>query len=88
MTRVEDLADMTLIDENTKLILTDNMINDANKAIPSNMTMHVAPPGGQISYLYKWSHLVAKFLTYTSSGSFSLKNKRHKSMYFSRPMCE
>ena len=46
MTRVEDLADMTLIDEDNKLILTDN----ANKEIPSNMTMHVAPPGGQISY--------------------------------------
>ena len=44
--QLEDLADLTLIDENTKLILTD----DANKEIPSNMTMHVAPPGGQISY--------------------------------------
>ena len=46
MTRVEDLADMTLIEEDNKLILTDN----ANKEIPSNMTMHVAPSGGQISY--------------------------------------
>ena len=46
MTRVETLADMTLIDEDNKLILTDN----ANKEIPSNMTMHVAPSGGQISY--------------------------------------
>ena len=46
MTRVEDLVDMTLIDENTKLILTD----DAIKEIPSNMTMHVAPPSGQFSY--------------------------------------
>ena len=45
MTRVEDLADFILIDDNTKLILTD----DANKEIPSNMTMHVAPSGGQIS---------------------------------------
>ena len=45
MTRLEDLADMTLIGEKTKLILTD----DANKEIPSNMTMQVAPPGGQIS---------------------------------------
>ena len=53
MTKLEDLANMTLIDENTKLILTDNMINDANKVIPSNMTMQVAPPGGKISYLYK-----------------------------------
>ena len=46
MTRLEDLADLTLIDENTKLILID----DANKEIPSNMTMHVEPSGGQISY--------------------------------------
>ena len=44
----EDIADVTLIDEDTKPILTD----DANKEIPrpSNMTMHVAPPGGKISY--------------------------------------
>ena len=41
---VEDLADVTLIDEHTKSILT------VNKEIPTNMTMHVAPPGGQISY--------------------------------------
>ena len=50
MTLVEDLlkeiADVTLIDEDTKSILTD----DANKEIPSNKTMHVAPPGGQISH--------------------------------------
>ena len=42
----EDIADVTQIDEDTKPILTD----DANKEIPINMTMHVAPPGGQISY--------------------------------------
>ena len=42
----EDIADMTLIDEDTKPILTD----DANKEIPSNVTMHVTPPGDQISY--------------------------------------
>ena len=35
---VEDLADVTLIDEDTKSI------------IPSNMRMQVAPPGGKISY--------------------------------------
>ena len=33
----EDIVDVTLIDEDTKPILTD----DANKEIPSNMTMHV-----------------------------------------------
>ena len=37
MTRFEDLVDMTLIDEDNKLILTDN----ANKEIPSK-------PVGQI----------------------------------------
>ena len=42
----EDIADVTLIDEDTKPILTD----DANKEIPSNMMMHVVPPGGQITY--------------------------------------
>ena len=38
----EDLADVTLIDEYTMPILTDNV----NKEIPSNMTMQVAPAGG------------------------------------------
>ena len=42
----EDIADVTLIDEDTKPILTD----DANKENPSNMMMHVVPPGGQITY--------------------------------------
>ena len=42
----EEIADVTLIDEDTKPILTD----DANKEIPSNMMVHVAPPGDQISY--------------------------------------
>ena len=40
-TLLEDLADVTLIDEDTKSILT------VNKEIPSNMTMHVASPGGK-----------------------------------------
>ena len=35
--QLEGLADLTLIDENTKLILID----DADKEIPSNMTMHL-----------------------------------------------
>ena len=39
---VEDLAGVTLTDEDTKSILT----HDAKKEVPSNMTMHVAPPGG------------------------------------------
>ena len=36
---VEDLADVTLTDEDTNTIITD----DAN--IPDNMTMQVTPPG-------------------------------------------
>ena len=43
----EDIADVTLIDEDTKPVLTD----DDNKEIPSNMTMHVASPGVQFSFL-------------------------------------
>ena len=62
----EDIADVTLIDEDTKPILTD----DANKEIPSNMTMHVAPPSGQISYLCKWRHLVDKFPTNASGATW------------------
>ena len=42
----EGIADVTLIDEDTKPILTD----DANKEIPSNMTMHVVPPDSQFFY--------------------------------------
>ena len=45
LTLVDDLADVTLIDEDTKSILT----GDVNKEIPSNMTMQLEPPGGQIS---------------------------------------
>ena len=37
---------VTLADDDMKSILT----GDANKEISSKMTMHVAPPGGQISY--------------------------------------
>ena len=38
------LTDVTLADEDTNSILTD----DANRATPGNMAMQVAPPGGQI----------------------------------------
>ena len=44
MTLVDDLPDVFLIDDDMKSILT----GDANKEISSKMTMHVAPPGGQI----------------------------------------
>ena len=39
-----DLTDVTLADEDTNSIQTD----DANKAIQGNVAMQVAPPGGQI----------------------------------------
>ena len=37
MRRFEDLTDVTLVDEDTKSILTDN----ANRAIKCNQAMHV-----------------------------------------------
>ena len=39
-----DLTDVTLADEDTNSILTD----DANRTIPGNIAMQVAPPGGQV----------------------------------------
>ena len=39
-----DLTDVTLADEDTNSILTD----DAKRAIPGNMEIQVAPPGGQV----------------------------------------
>ena len=39
-----NLTDVTLADEDTKSILTDN----ANRAIQGNVAMQVAPSGGQI----------------------------------------
>ena len=38
-----DLTDVTLADEDTNSILTDNV----NRAILGNVAMQVAPPGGQ-----------------------------------------
>ena len=38
-----DLSDVTLADEETNSIPTDN----ANRAIPGNAAMHVTQPGGQ-----------------------------------------
>ena len=48
---------MTLADEDTNSILTDN----ANRAIQGNVAMHVMLPGGQLWNQCKWCHLVAKF---------------------------
>ena len=39
-----DLTDVTLADEDTNLILTDN----AKGAIKGNVAMHVRQPGGQL----------------------------------------
>ena len=58
---------MTLADEDTNSILTDN----ANRALQGNVAMQVtqvAPSGGQICNQCQWRHLVAKFAT-DASGS-------------------
>ena len=54
-----NLTDVTLADEYTNPILTDN----ANRAIQGNVAMHVMLPGGQLWNQCKWCHLVAKFAT-------------------------
>ena len=54
---VADLTDVTLVDEDTNSILTDN----ANRAIQGNVAMHVTLPGGQLWNQCKWCHLVARF---------------------------
>ena len=51
-----NLTDVTLADEDTNSILTDN----ANRAIQDNVAMNVTLPGGQIWNQCKWCHLVAK----------------------------
>ena len=43
MILIEDLAYVTLIDEDTKSILTDKF----NRTIQGNVAMQVTPPGGQ-----------------------------------------
>ena len=58
-----NLTDVTLADEDTNSILTDN----ANSAIQGNVAMHVTLPGGQLWNQCKWCHLVAKFTTNASS---------------------
>ena len=62
---VADLTDVTLADEDTNSILTDN----ANRAIQGNVAMQVtqvAPSGGQILNNCKWCFPVTKFGTNTS----------------------
>ena len=55
-----DLTDVTLADEDTKSIPTDNV----NRAIPGNVAMHVTQPGGQHWNQCKWRHLMTKFWTW------------------------
>ena len=55
-TQCVDLTDVTLADEDTNSILTDN----ANRAFQGNVAMHVTLPGGQLWNQCKWCHLVAK----------------------------
>ena len=77
----EDFTDVTLADEDTNSILTDDakraiqgneamqvMKTNASGAIwwPNLQLMQVAPSGGQICNLCKWRHLVAKFVTNAS----------------------
>ena len=45
-----DLTDVTLADEDTNLILTDN----ANRAIQGNVAMQVTQSGGQLWKQCKW----------------------------------
>ena len=54
-----DLTDVTLADEDTNLILTD----DANRAFTGNVAMQMTQPGGQFCNQCKWRHLKTKFLT-------------------------
>ena len=53
---------VTLADEDTDSILTDN----TNRAIQSNVAMQVTKPGDQVSNLYKWCHLMANISTNAS----------------------
>ena len=58
-----DLTDVTLADEDTNSILTDN----ANRAIQGNVAIQVTQSGGQS---WKWSHLVVKFATDASDATW------------------
>ena len=57
--RFADFTELTLADEDTDSILTDN----ANRAIQGNVTMQVMQPSGQVWKQCKWRHLMTKFWT-------------------------
>ena len=54
-----DLTDVTLADEDTNTILTDN----ANKTIQGYVAMSVTQHGGQLCKQWKWCHPMTTFLT-------------------------
>ena len=60
--RCVNLTDVTLADEDTDSILTDN----TNRAIQGNVAMQVTQPGGQVCNLCKWRHLMANIRTNAS----------------------
>ena len=60
------LTDMTLADDDTDPILTDN----ANRAIQGNVSMQVTQPGSQLCKQYKWGHLMTKFWTSPSCATW------------------
>ena len=53
---------MTLADEDTNSIRTDN----ANNAIQGNKEMELTQPGGKVFHMCQWRQLVAQFGTNTS----------------------
>ena len=61
-----DLTDVTLADEDTNSILTDN----ANRAIQGNVAMQVTQPGGQLCKQCKWRHLMTKCWTNPSCATW------------------
>ena len=56
------IFDLTLTDEDTNSILTD----DTNRAIQGNVAMQMTQPGGQVCNLCKWRHLMANIRTNAS----------------------
>ena len=62
-----DLTDVTLADEDTSSILTDENVN---RAFQGNAAMQVVPPGGQICNLCKWRYLMGKFETSASGATW------------------
>ena len=56
MGRYADLTDVTLADEDTNSIITDN----ANRAIQGNVAMQATQPGDQLCKQCKWRHLMTK----------------------------